>query len=110
MVPEEKSCTYQVCKMVPEKQIKKVCYRVCREVVEQCTKQVAYKTCRLVQETCVRQCEYTVLKPVGCEKIVQGCRIEAKKVPYTITRKVPKIVFCEVPVQVYSCCRVDNEG
>ena len=111
MVPVQKSCKYRVCKMVPEKQVKKVCYQVCREVVEQQTKQVQYRTCRLVAEPRVRHCEYTVLKPVVCEKIVQGYRIEAKKVPYTVTRKVPKIVFCKVPVQVYasrcSCCQAE---
>jgi hypothetical protein len=34
---------------------------------------------------------------------VQGYRIEACRVPYTVTRKVPHVVHYEVPVQVYAC-------
>jgi hypothetical protein len=55
----------------------------------------------MIPEEKVKHCSYTVLKPVTCEKIVRCCRIEAKKVPFTIERSVPKVVSYQVPVQVY---------
>ncbi|MDR2440926.1 MAG: hypothetical protein LBE12_16320 [Planctomycetaceae bacterium] len=87
--------------MVHEQRVKTVNYQVCRNVVETHTKNVAYKVCKLVPEQRVRQCNYTVLKPVTCEKTVTGCRIEASKVPYTVTRSVPRMVTYKVPVQIY---------
>ena len=109
MVPVERSATHRVCVMVPEQRMKTVRYQVCREVIEQRTKQVTYRTCHLIPQQVVRQYKYTVLKPVVSEKIVQGYRIEARRIPYTVTRKVPKIVYYEVPVQVYACSRVRYE-
>jgi anion-transporting ArsA/GET3 family ATPase len=108
MVPVGKGATYQVCKMVPQHRVKTERYQVCREVIEQKMKQVTYRTCRLVPQQEIRECQYTVLKPVVCEKVVTGCRIEAHRVPYTVTRKVPKIVHYEVPVQVLASCNCNG--
>jgi hypothetical protein len=58
----------------------------------------------MVSEQRVKTCQYTVLRPVTYQKTVQGCRLEAKQVPYTKTVCVPKLVKYQVPVQVYKKC------
>jgi hypothetical protein len=65
----------------------------------------------MIPEEKVRVCNYTVLKPVTCEKIIHGCKLESRKVPYTITQSVPKVVSYQVPVQVYRpapCKKVES--
>ncbi|MCS7237849.1 MAG: hypothetical protein NZ899_06220, partial [Thermoguttaceae bacterium] len=81
-----KTCTYQVCKLVPEHRVKQVTYRVCRLVPEKCVKQVPYWVC----------------KPVQVTKTIHCVRYVPKQVAYTVTRCVPRVVCTQVPVTV--CC------
>ena len=100
MVPEQRTCTYTVCKMVPEQRVKTCTYKVCKMVPEQRVRTCTYKVCRMVAEQCTKEVQYTVMKPVCVEKTVMDCKLVAKQVPYTVTKCVPKVVTYQVPVQV----------
>jgi len=54
--------------------------------------------------TCIRKVPYTVLEPVPCKKTIDVVRCVEKRVPYTVTCRVPKVVCKQVPVKV--CCPV----
>jgi len=60
--------------------------------------------CKMVPETCVKQVPYTVCVPQNYTKTVNCVRMVPNKVPYTVTRCVPKVICKQVPVKV--CCPV----
>ncbi|MCO6042544.1 hypothetical protein NG895_01360, partial [Aeoliella sp. ICT_H6.2] len=70
------------CKMVPE--CKTCTYKVCKMVPECRTKTVCYNVC-------VPQC---------CSKTVTCYKTECRKVPYTVTKCVPRKVCEQVPCKV----------
>jgi hypothetical protein len=56
----------------------------------------------MVKEHHTKQVPYTVCKPVHSTKTVRVARCVPRKVAYTVTRCVPKVVCEQVPVKV--CC------
>ena len=53
----------------------------------------------MVQETRTKQIPVCTTKPVHYTKTVEVCRMVPKKVAYTVTRCVPRVVYREV-----GCC------
>ena len=100
IVEKEVECT----KYVRETCVKKVPYTVCRMVPEQRVKTCTYRVCKMVREQRVKQVPYTVCKPVCYEKTIQCVQYVPRKVAYTVTRCVPRVVCTQVPVKV--CCPV----
>jgi len=93
--------------MVPEQRIKVCTQRVCRMVQEQRCREECYKVCRMVKETCVKQVPVCVTRPVHYKRTIEVCRMVPTKVPYTVIRCVPKVVYREVPCLPAcepSCC------
>jgi len=56
----------------------------------------------MVPEQRVRRVAYTVCKPVCYTKTVNCVKLVPKKVPYTVTRCVRRVVLKQVPVKVWT--------
>ena len=65
-------------------------------VPEQRIRTCSYQVCRMVEEKCVKQVPVCTTRPVHFTKTVEVCRMVPKKVPYTVIRCVPKVVYREV--------------
>ena len=76
---------------VSEKEVE--CVRWERETV---VEKRCYKVCTMVREKCVKQVPVCVTRPVHYTKTIDVCRLVPKKVAYTVTRCVPKVVWREV--------------
>ena len=63
---------------------------------EERSREECYKVCTMVREKCVKQVPVCVTKPVHYTKTIDVCRLVPKKVAYTVTRCVPKVVWREV--------------
>ena len=94
MVPEQsvKTCCYKVCRIETEQRVKTCTSRVCKLVTEQCTKEVPFKVCTMVRETRTKQVPVTTTRPVHETRTIDVVRMVPKRVPYTVTRRVPMTV------------------
>ena len=89
-----KTCTYQVCHMVPEQRVKTCSYKVCHMVPETCVKQVPYTVCKPVCYTKTINCSQ-----LGAEAgAVHGNALRAGGV-----QEVPVQVCCPMP-PCCNCC------
>ncbi len=86
-----KTCTYQVCNMVPEQRVKTCTYQVARGSRKSARSRFLTRSARWF--AAMRQgVAYTVCKPVCYTKTINCTQLVAKQVPYTVTRCVPKTV------------------
>jgi len=58
----------------------------------------------MVKEVRTKQIPVCTTKPVHYTKTIEVCRMVPKKVAYTVTRCVPRVVYREVP-----CCEPADE-
>ena len=99
-----KTCTYKVCKMVPEQRVKTCTYQVCKMVPGMPREADAVQGLQdgagaVRQAGAVHGLQAGVLHEDG-----QLRPLVPKQVAYTVTRCVPRVVCKQVPVQV--CCPV----
>ena len=70
---------------------------VTNKIVEE---QATRKVCKMVCEQRTCRVPYTVCKPVQYCRTINEMQCVTKKVPYTVSRCVPKVTCVQVPVQV----------